>query len=146
MVLVARRGDRLQTIADQYKNVEVLTADLLTAEGVAAVEARLRDTTKPPVDFVVNNAGFGTSGPMHRIDPNRLANEVQLNVVALMCANLVGFVLGPAGLLPFLRETLARPRMALAVLGALFSGVQLMLALRQHEAFAAKRRPVFEGD
>jgi short-subunit dehydrogenase len=84
MVLVARRGDRLQTIADQYKNVEVLTADLLTTEGVAAVEARLRDTTKPPVDFVVNNAGFGTSGPMHRIDPNRLANEVQLNVVALM--------------------------------------------------------------
>lgn len=84
MVLVARRGDRLQTIADQYKNVEVLTADLLTAEGVAAVEARLRDTAKPPVDFVVNNAGFGTSGPMHRIDPNRLANEVQLNVVALM--------------------------------------------------------------
>ncbi|MEY4820250.1 MAG: hypothetical protein RL200_962, partial [Actinomycetota bacterium] len=79
-----RRGDRLQTIADQYKNVEVLTADLLTTEGVAAVEARLRDTSKPPVDFVVNNAGFGTSGPMHRIDPNRLANEVQLNVVALM--------------------------------------------------------------
>ena len=73
MVLVARRGDRLQTIADQYKNVEVLTADLLTTEGVAAVEARLRDTTKPPVDFVVNNAGFGTSGPMHRIDPNRYA-------------------------------------------------------------------------
>jgi short-subunit dehydrogenase len=84
MVLVARRGDRLQAIANQYKNVEVLTADLLTTEGVAAVEARLRDTAKPPVDFVVNNAGFGTSGPMHRIDPNRLANEVQLNVVALM--------------------------------------------------------------
>jgi NADP-dependent 3-hydroxy acid dehydrogenase YdfG len=50
MVLVARRGDRLQTIADQYKNVEVLTADLLTTDGVAAVEARLRDTSKPPVD------------------------------------------------------------------------------------------------
>ena len=47
MVLVARRGDRLQTIADQYKNVEVLTADLLTTDGVAAVEARLRDTSKP---------------------------------------------------------------------------------------------------
>ncbi len=84
MVLVARRGDRLQNIADQYKNVEVLSADLLTSEGVAAVEARLRDIAKPPIDFVVNNAGFGTSGPMHRIDPNRLANEVQLNVVALM--------------------------------------------------------------
>ena len=81
MVLVARRGDRLHALAQKYRNVEVIAADLLTQEGVAAVEERLRDISKPPVDFVVNNAGFGTSGPMHRIDPNRLANEVQLNVV-----------------------------------------------------------------
>jgi short-subunit dehydrogenase len=84
MVLVARRGDRLQAIANQYPNVEVLAADLLTPQGVEAVEARLRDVSKAPIDLVVNNAGFGSSGPMHRIDPNRLANEVQLNIVALM--------------------------------------------------------------
>lgn len=84
MVLVARRGDRLQAIADQYQNVEVLAADLLTPQGVEAVEARLRDVSKAPIDLVVNNAGFGSSGPMHRIDPNRLSNEVQLNIVALM--------------------------------------------------------------
>ena len=84
MVLVARRVDRLQAIANQYQNVEVLAADLLTPQGVEAVEARLRDVSKAPIDLVVNNAGFGSSGPMHRIDPNRLANEVQLNIVALM--------------------------------------------------------------
>lgn len=76
MVLVARRVDRLQAIANQYQNVEVLAADLLTPQGVEAVEARLRDVSKAPIDLVVNNAGFGSSGPMHRIDPNRLANEV----------------------------------------------------------------------
>ena len=37
MVLVARRVDRLQAIANQYQNVEVLAADLLTPQGVEAV-------------------------------------------------------------------------------------------------------------
>jgi len=43
MVLVARRGDRLQALAQKYGNVEVIAADLLTQEGVAAVEERLSD-------------------------------------------------------------------------------------------------------
>ena len=60
MVLVARRVDRLQAIANQYQNVEVLAADLLTPQGVEAVEARLRDVSKAPIDLVVNNAGFGS--------------------------------------------------------------------------------------
>ncbi len=32
MVLVARRGERLQALAQQYSNVEVLVADLLRDE------------------------------------------------------------------------------------------------------------------
>ena len=64
MVLVARRVDRLQAIANQYQNVEVLAADLLTPQGVEAVEARLRDVSKAPIDLVVNNAGFGSSAPL----------------------------------------------------------------------------------
>ncbi|MHB1090508.1 MAG: SDR family NAD(P)-dependent oxidoreductase, partial [Ilumatobacteraceae bacterium] len=34
MVLIARRSDRLETLATKYANVEVLTADLATDEGV----------------------------------------------------------------------------------------------------------------
>ncbi|NBX13009.1 MAG: SDR family NAD(P)-dependent oxidoreductase [Acidimicrobiia bacterium] len=37
MVLVARRKDRLDAIASQYANTEVLPADLVTAAGVDAV-------------------------------------------------------------------------------------------------------------
>ena len=83
MVLVARREDRLRQLAEKYAHVEVLPADLQTLEGVVRVEERLRDVTKPPIDLVVNNAGFGTSGAMMRQDIDRLSNEIRLNVLAL---------------------------------------------------------------
>jgi uncharacterized protein len=81
-VVVARRSDRLQAIADEFDNVEVLTADLLTMKGQRAVVARIVDDSAP-IDFVVNNAGFGTSGSFHELDAERLAAEVELNVAAL---------------------------------------------------------------
>ncbi|NBO83908.1 MAG: SDR family NAD(P)-dependent oxidoreductase, partial [Actinobacteria bacterium] len=62
---------------------EVLPADLVTAAGVDAVLARLRDTTRAPIDLVVNNAGFGTSGAFADADPERLSREISLNVSAL---------------------------------------------------------------
>jgi len=83
MVVVARRADRLARLAATYPDVEVLAADLLTTDGVAAVVARIRDVSQRPIDLVVNNAGFGTSGPMHRADPERLSDEIRLNVMAL---------------------------------------------------------------
>ncbi|MGA1448927.1 MAG: SDR family NAD(P)-dependent oxidoreductase, partial [Ilumatobacteraceae bacterium] len=45
MVLVARRKERLDGLAARYPNVEVLAADLTTAEGLDSVLARLGDTT-----------------------------------------------------------------------------------------------------
>ena len=63
LVLVARDANRLQSTANQLADefgasVEVLPADLVTEAGLAAVTARLSDTTRP-VDLLVNNAGFG---------------------------------------------------------------------------------------
>jgi short-subunit dehydrogenase len=81
-VVVARRADRLQAIADEFDGVEVLVADLLTAEGQRAVADRIGDATRP-VDLVVNNAGFGTNGMFHELDADRLADEIELNVAAL---------------------------------------------------------------
>jgi len=81
-VVVARRTDRLAELAAQYADVEVLTADLATADGVDAVAQRILDESRP-VDLVVNNAGFGTSGAFHTLDPARLSEEVSLNVQAL---------------------------------------------------------------
>lgn len=81
-VLVARRGDRLREIAGRYDGFEVLEADLVTAEGQASTVDRITSTDSP-IDLVVNNAGFGTSGLFHQLDVDRLADEVELNVKAL---------------------------------------------------------------
>jgi short-subunit dehydrogenase len=81
-VLVARRGDRLAEIAERYDGFEVLEADLTTPEGLAATVARVEEADRP-IDLVVNNAGFGTSGLFHTLDPDRLTREIELNVIAL---------------------------------------------------------------
>ncbi len=81
-VIVARRTDRLDELAARYAGVEVLGADLTTPEGVLDVEQRIQSEAEP-IDLVVNNAGFGTSGNFHELDPDRLDDEVRLNVGAL---------------------------------------------------------------
>ena len=81
-VLVARRTERLQAIADRYAGFEVLTADLNDMEDLAAVCSRVADGTDT-IDLVVNNAGFGTTGRFHDTDADRLHDEIGLNVQAL---------------------------------------------------------------
>lgn len=81
-VVVARRGDRLAQLAERFPAIEVLVADLTTAEGLDRVVQRLH-SADAPIDLLVNNAGFGTTGDFIELDPARLANEVQLNVGAL---------------------------------------------------------------
>ena len=83
LVVVARRADRLEALAARFKNVEVIVADLSTTDGVAQVEARIADATLTPIDLVVNNAGFGSSGLMHEIDVDRLSREIHVNILAL---------------------------------------------------------------
>jgi short-subunit dehydrogenase len=81
-VVVARRADRLQQLADELTGIEVLTADLTTADGVGEVAARVQ-STDAPIDLLVNNAGFGTSGNFAELDAERLDREISLNVAAL---------------------------------------------------------------
>jgi len=87
-VLVARRGDRLREIAEVYDDFEVLEADLLMKKGRKAVAARI-ESDDEPIDLVVNNAGFGTAGNVAGLDPERLADEVELNVKALTVLSTV---------------------------------------------------------
>lgn len=81
-VVVARRAERLQMLAERLDGVEVLAADLTSVAGVVSVGARISDV-EHPIDLVVNNAGFGTSGEFHTLDVDRLTDEVDLNVRAL---------------------------------------------------------------
>jgi hypothetical protein len=66
LVLVARNTERLWREATELHDrhgveADVITADLATESGIAAVEQRLRDR-EHPVDLLVNNAGFGNKG------------------------------------------------------------------------------------
>jgi uncharacterized protein len=79
-VVVARRGDRLQALADELPGLTVLTADLATDAGVDTVLARLADGD---IDLLVNNAGFGNDGPFHEVDATKAADEIRVNVLAL---------------------------------------------------------------
>jgi short-subunit dehydrogenase len=88
LVLVARDASRLTELAcelarDHAIAADALAADLLTASGLAAVEARLTDSDHP-VDVLVNNAGFGTFGRFAELDVDHEVEEVELNVVALL--------------------------------------------------------------
>ncbi len=85
VTLIARRTDRLQALAKELRRlhtvkVSVHTADLATKAGRGPVATMLR--TKGPW-LLVNNAGFGTRGRFADLDPEREAEEVELNVVAL---------------------------------------------------------------
>lgn len=86
LILVARRGDRLETLATELRdtfNIEVrnIVADLTNETGIASVEAVLRDTA---VDILVNNAGMGpVAKTADMSDANALAT-LTLNVTALM--------------------------------------------------------------
>jgi len=82
VVVVARRRERLEALAAELADVEVLVADLETREGQTVVAARIADPARP-IDLVVNNAGFGTSGAFAELDVDRLSREIALNVDAL---------------------------------------------------------------
>ena len=87
VVLVARREDRLQKIADELTadfdvEAEVLVADLTTEQGRLVTEQRLTADTRQ-VDVLVNNAGMVVDEELADSDPEVRILEVELNVVAV---------------------------------------------------------------
>jgi uncharacterized protein len=88
VVLVARDTARLEALAKELGDAygaaaEVLTADLSDPIALGAVEARVADPARP-VDLLVNNAGFGTSGRFTTLPLDREQQEIELNVLALV--------------------------------------------------------------
>ncbi|MBB6380700.1 short-subunit dehydrogenase [Pseudonocardia eucalypti] len=97
LVLVARDTARLTAMADELGarhrvEVEVLTADLATEAGRAAVAERLTD---PGVDLLVNNAGIALNGEFLELsaqDQQRLLDINVTSVLLLTHAALPGMV------------------------------------------------------
>ena len=96
LVLVARRTDRLETLRAELLRVnpdlrvDIRTVDLSVPAEVDALCDHLRDNA-PELDFLINNAGFGDSGPFETSDRAKIERMLQVNVVALtsLCHQLV---------------------------------------------------------
>lgn len=68
LVLVARTQEKLQELAQQIHNklgvnVQVLTADLSKDQDLKLVQERIKDKAQPPIDLLINNAGFAVAQP-----------------------------------------------------------------------------------
>jgi short-subunit dehydrogenase len=118
LLLIARRGDRLEQLAAELErahqiHAETCTADLSVAEDMDRIAARL--AAEPRLDLLVNNAGFGVKGryweapleanlKMHRLHIDailRLTNAALAAMVArgrgaiINVASVAGFTRSP---------------------------------------------------
>jgi short-subunit dehydrogenase len=86
LILVARRRDRLDELAQRLRadhsvTVDVVAADLTQTAGRKAVEERI--AAAPALALLVNNAGFGGYRPFVTLDPDRAEEIIQLGVIAV---------------------------------------------------------------
>jgi short-subunit dehydrogenase len=88
VVLVARRGDRLQALAGEIEKKHGVRAVALAADltDPSAPERILRGLADRgiAIEFLVNNAGFGTTGAFAELDPARELAMIQVNITALV--------------------------------------------------------------
>ncbi|MEU0504326.1 SDR family oxidoreductase [Nocardia sp. NPDC005998] len=88
LILVARREERLESLAAELIsahgiNVHVLATDL-ARDNIGEVLATEIARRGLRVTSVVNNAGFGTFGPLHTDQPERLRQEIAVNTTAVV--------------------------------------------------------------
>ncbi|MGC9438016.1 SDR family NAD(P)-dependent oxidoreductase [Streptomyces sp. WG5] len=95
---LARRGSDVVLVARRHDRLEELAAEVRAQHGVRATAVPL-DLSVPGagrrlaadlarrgirVDGLVNNAGFGTDGAFHKEDPDRLTDEINVDVTNLV--------------------------------------------------------------
>lgn len=91
LILVARRLDRLQSLAISLKqrfsrNVEVVAADLSNLSDLASIENMIG--SRGEIDAVVNSAGIWSPGASVSADTEAVAQLVKVNVLALTMLSL----------------------------------------------------------
>ena len=86
VLAIARRRDRLEALAREMEkqggDVEPLTADLTTAEGLDRVVRRLAELG--PVEILINNAGNATGGDFQAAPLDEELGSIRLNVEAVV--------------------------------------------------------------
>jgi short-subunit dehydrogenase len=99
LVLVARRKDRLDELAQELTDEHGVRAETIACDlGKPTPRGRLPKQIADlglQIDILINNAGFATGGPFARSDPQRELEQVRVLVeapVALTSAFLPGMV------------------------------------------------------
>ncbi len=87
LLLIARRRDRLEALADEFHNkfgthTEILQADLTKKEELDAVAEQIG--AQPHLALLINNAGFGTKGRFWETDLHGQQQMHELHVMATM--------------------------------------------------------------
>lgn len=88
LVLTARRADRLAAVAGKARKlgagmVKVISADLARRDTPTEIFTQI-EALRLHIDYLVNNAGFGTSGRFDRLPLARELEELDLNVSGLV--------------------------------------------------------------
>ncbi|MEP7015812.1 MAG: SDR family oxidoreductase [Verrucomicrobiota bacterium] len=88
LVVIARRGERLEQLRDELTrrasslNVQLRVVDLADKSQINSLTSWL-DQSKIDVDLLINNAGLGDMGPFASGDPERDDRLIQVNIAAL---------------------------------------------------------------
>lgn len=88
LILLARRAERLESLADQLRQdhaveITVLPGDLAAPDEGARIESVLKAEGRH-IDVLVNNAGFGARGRFVELDRTRQLAMIQVNLTALV--------------------------------------------------------------
>ncbi len=81
VILVARRKERLETLAAELPDAVALPADLTLDSDLRKIETFI--ATEPQLDFLINNAGFGIPGCYFQADVEAQNRMHQLHVLAI---------------------------------------------------------------
>lgn len=86
LIIVARRRDRLDALAEQLQaghpvSIEVVAADLSQPNELRTVEERIVEESA--LDLLVNNAGFGGYMPFVELNPDKAEELINLKVLAV---------------------------------------------------------------
>lgn len=87
LVLIARRADKLQAVADELLSEHgapsvIITADLSRADACEAIVSRL-EQENIDIEYLVNNAGYGLPGSFHVPGWQEHADFIQVMMTAV---------------------------------------------------------------
>jgi len=90
VVLVARRGDRLEQLADRIRRAGgsaiAWTCDVTDTAMVEKLPGIVKELTGQPTDVLVNNAGIPGGGPFMELSHERIDAIVAVNLAAVLHA------------------------------------------------------------